>query len=923
MLRLSFFLLICLYITCYDAAAQFRIHGSVTDSKNNPIPYTSVYLERSVVGSVCDSKGKFELVVENIQSTDTLTVSSVGFTTKKIALNTSKSQHVKVILRPNVNQLNEVVIKPREFDAEEVWKKVLKHFSKNFEQQAYYQDGFYRELFSENNIFLKVNECSFNYTASRRSKKKSSKAAFNYHWNDYWHSSKSKPRYLMANFAQYWPSFISTNEIIKVVESRISFDSPSKLNESRKLGDPLAGPKDLLSLNQLRFNTQIFYKKLQHSFKLKDEGITFINGRECYAVGFYPINQDLDYHHVWSKKVRTPLYEGKLMIDTETFALVELTCKSVNFNDIVSYLDNDPLFLEWKYKPNALAYSLSFAYSNKEYWYLKEIDFKSEYVDTVDNKSVKRIWHRSMVLSEPKDIPKQVEGVEFPLIQETLRNRNQSYNNEYWAEFEESSLYKTLPPKAYNDLNSAVPLQKQFSYINRPIDDIVKEMNSICEDTSTYNQLEKYNSYSDQILNKLQDSTRSFVYNCYSHLNFEGAIKAKSHYDEGNQLFRDTVDNRLYFVYVDTNGERRNLLDITSELKKYPGWRFDQISSNSEKVVLLLSKTGSFSKKLIVKDISTSEDLMTLSNVNQFELLGNRVLISTQNKFGRSSQIEMIDLKDSSLSTTILFQEKNNQYELELKLSDSKEIMFISSESKQQNRVWYFSKDDTVMNLLGDVTDDVLIYEYNHFLKDESIYYASRNPKDFKVYKFDYGTGKPTEIYSSENRITDYLVHKNKLIFTEYEVFNEELLILDLPKNKLKKIELCKNLKSIELDHKITSNTLTLSLEGTFSTPTNYTLNLDNYDLHMLEEEVPSFKFEKSKNQFIEEVVWVTSSDRKYEIPVLLSYTKNISKNKNLFLQAYGAYESIVSPSFDLETIVEYQFFLGTDCLIGTMRIIE
>ena len=117
------------------------ISGFVKNEEGQSIPFASVFLLNSSKGTLSNSKGYYQIKVNN--KSDTLLFSAIGFNEKKIALKAIASTGIDVELSQEVNQVSTVVIKNDENFAKEIIKKVIKNKSKyasaiqSFKAQAY------------------------------------------------------------------------------------------------------------------------------------------------------------------------------------------------------------------------------------------------------------------------------------------------------------------------------------------------------------------------------------------------------------------------------------------------------------------------------------------------------------------------------------------------------------------------------------------------------------------------------------------------------------------------------------------------------------------------------------------------------------------------------------------------------------------
>jgi hypothetical protein len=94
--------------------AQTSIKGTVIDKKTNePIPFSSVGIIGKTMGTVSNENGYFELVLKEINETDSLKISAIGYQSKSYTVKQAKNFTAeKIYLNESAVLLNEVVIKP-------------------------------------------------------------------------------------------------------------------------------------------------------------------------------------------------------------------------------------------------------------------------------------------------------------------------------------------------------------------------------------------------------------------------------------------------------------------------------------------------------------------------------------------------------------------------------------------------------------------------------------------------------------------------------------------------------------------------------------------------------------------------------------------------------------------------------------------
>jgi hypothetical protein len=118
-----------LFICSITSIGQKIIHGTVTDAeKNNPIPYASIFLSNTSIGTKSDDKGNFEITIPNGRYD--LVVSSVGYETFSQAINNNNlPDFLEVKMKVKAESMETIIIQPFEKDG---WEKWGRFFLDNF-----------------------------------------------------------------------------------------------------------------------------------------------------------------------------------------------------------------------------------------------------------------------------------------------------------------------------------------------------------------------------------------------------------------------------------------------------------------------------------------------------------------------------------------------------------------------------------------------------------------------------------------------------------------------------------------------------------------------------------------------------------------------------------------------------------------------
>lgn len=109
-------------------AAQTTITGIVTDSINTPIPYASVYLSRTTVGSLTNAKGEYSLTIPQ-DGTYELICSCIGYKTHSQIIEANSSTiKINFKLLQHIFLITEVMVKGNDINRPQNYAQFLKCF---------------------------------------------------------------------------------------------------------------------------------------------------------------------------------------------------------------------------------------------------------------------------------------------------------------------------------------------------------------------------------------------------------------------------------------------------------------------------------------------------------------------------------------------------------------------------------------------------------------------------------------------------------------------------------------------------------------------------------------------------------------------------------------------------------------------------
>ena len=146
-------LILMLLVPMVALAQQITIGGTVIDEKTgHPLPQVSVSVGR--ISVVTNDDGAFVLKLS--ETPKNVTVSHLGYKTKRVALEAGKTELLKIKLQPTVIQLREVVV--RTGDPREIVEIAIQKIPDNYSRKPELLKAFYRETAMKRKHFIYVAE---------------------------------------------------------------------------------------------------------------------------------------------------------------------------------------------------------------------------------------------------------------------------------------------------------------------------------------------------------------------------------------------------------------------------------------------------------------------------------------------------------------------------------------------------------------------------------------------------------------------------------------------------------------------------------------------------------------------------------------------------------------------------------------------
>jgi hypothetical protein len=163
---------ILLLLVCLATANSFAqeivisIKGKLLDSKSNqPIPYASVYVKRSSIGTTTNEEGVFLFHIPSGLEKDTLIISVIGYDYFKSVASAMVGKENVIRLKQSSTVLNEVVVKAskKELTGKDIVKKAVASIPSNYPMTPFLIEGFFRDLQIENEKPVELLEAALKF----------------------------------------------------------------------------------------------------------------------------------------------------------------------------------------------------------------------------------------------------------------------------------------------------------------------------------------------------------------------------------------------------------------------------------------------------------------------------------------------------------------------------------------------------------------------------------------------------------------------------------------------------------------------------------------------------------------------------------------------------------------------------------------
>ncbi|MCQ2974244.1 MAG: carboxypeptidase-like regulatory domain-containing protein [Bacteroidales bacterium] len=253
-----------------EETKMISIFGTIRDSEAKCVlPFATISVNNSVMGTISNENGKFELMVNKNSENDTLVISYLGYEPQKYLirnLNNGKSHDINLVQK--TYGLNEVVVNPIEI--QKILKESISKVNNNFDHKKNVYKAFYRESYYTDSSFISRDEAVIN---------------------------------ILKNSGDYSKNKMSLEQGRKFVSK----------NQPDVLLIISGGPYLIMDLDFVNRQKEFLSKSATRYYNYNYAGMDSVNGTYCYVINF-------------EKRANIPgiNYSGTIFIDKQSKAVSKL-----------------------------------------------------------------------------------------------------------------------------------------------------------------------------------------------------------------------------------------------------------------------------------------------------------------------------------------------------------------------------------------------------------------------------------------------------------------------------------------------------------------------------------------------------------------------------------------------------------------------
>ena len=291
-----------------------KLSGVVVEGKDDqPIPYASLNIVGETIGTMTNIDGGYDFIIPWRFRDKTITIRCLGFRSRELTLEQLKA-NVKIKLEPITIHLREIQVKP--VDVAEVLQKFRNSIEQNYELTTQLMVTFYRETIKRDDHYIGVWEAIMEML----------KMPYNSDGND-------RIRFIKGRKSNF-------NKVFNDIRLKIQ-----------------GGPWYITTLDVVRNLETFLDPNFENLYHYRFEQPVMYNGRVTWVIRFSR-KEDVEF----------PCYYGKLLIDSDSYALVNaefgLDKKSLKMNG-ESFIKKEPH--GFTTRPEGAEYTVNYRFVNERW----------------------------------------------------------------------------------------------------------------------------------------------------------------------------------------------------------------------------------------------------------------------------------------------------------------------------------------------------------------------------------------------------------------------------------------------------------------------------------------------------------------------------------------------------------------------------
>jgi CarboxypepD_reg-like domain len=419
-------LLLILHLVIFNTSkAQFiNIKGTVKDAKDSAnLPFASIQVKGKGVGTYSNEAGQFSLFISDTLKNDPLVISFVGYKSFLKTISSIDGTNIIFYLKEDNTVINEIqVVRDTSY---KIVKKAFSLIKKNYPNQQFYSEGFYREMCLKDNKYTRLVEAAIGM-------------------QDFGFDADPERRKIQVLELRKSEDYIDKTWVSKTIS--FLFGKTNALLTSLDLSDflrkyrnnPKLNPEDAKSFDE------------EYEFKL--ESIEKYNGEEIYVINvFLQAKKDVGQ------------FSGKLLINKRDYGILKFEYAWGAPSEYSNSSDPQKRIVAKAYKNRFMAEyrKIDDKYYLSRFHTLKPVNF--DVIDPELGEGV-QFYNIDLIITNTFTRRKDFDRVKNKYAQKReldLYEQEFAYNESFWKNYT-ILVSNPMIEKAKNDLGQDKKLEDQF-----------------------------------------------------------------------------------------------------------------------------------------------------------------------------------------------------------------------------------------------------------------------------------------------------------------------------------------------------------------------------------------------------------------------------------------------------------------------------